>query len=152
IHRQGGEEQAAELATDLQNLGIACYRLGNYAESEQALRESLAIRARTYGPDSRPAKNCLIELNNLGLALVRAFKFRSAEPLLREVLEIRRKVLGPNHLDYAISLVNYADLLRVLADYKQSERMSLEALEVLRRAEGEQSTYYASALSNLALL
>ena len=40
-------------------------------------------------------------------------EYAKAEPLYRQALEIEKKVLGEEHPDYATSLNNLADLVRV---------------------------------------
>ena len=60
-----GREAVPEVATDLNSLGNLCSKLGRFAEAEEHLQRSLAIRERALGPDHDSVATTLSNLGNV---------------------------------------------------------------------------------------
>jgi Tfp pilus assembly protein PilF len=65
--------------------------------------------------------------NEYGLWLYHQARYQTAEPLYQRSLAIFEKALGPDHPDVALSLENYAALLRKLDRTAEAETMKVRA-------------------------
>ena len=78
---------------DLQNtIGWAYGAIGEYGKAEAILRESLALRRKFLGNESREVA---YSLDTLGCVLYTEWKLTEAEATLREALAIRKKLYAP---------------------------------------------------------
>lgn len=84
-------------------------------------------------------------LRNLGL-------YDKAEQLLREAIVCAEHVRGVDHPDYATTLVNLANLLRMMKQYEESESLFKRALELYGNTIGNKHFLYVGAANNLGLL
>ncbi len=84
-------------------------------------------------------------LRNLGL-------YDRAEQLLREAIVCAEHVRGVSHPDYATTLVNLANLLRMMKQYKESESLFKRALALYGNTIGNKHFLYVGAANNLGLL
>jgi CHAT domain-containing protein/tetratricopeptide (TPR) repeat protein len=127
------------------NLAFAHRALGDLAAAEPLLCESLAFRRAALGEEH-------IEYGRILMTLARLYRtlgnLAAAEPLYRQAVAIDRRRLPPGHPDLA-GLLNEAATLR--PDLRDPQALALlqEALEIQRRAPGEQSPEYAKTLNNL---
>ena len=69
-----------------------------------------------------------------------------------KALVIKEKVLGKAHPDYALSLMNLADLYMGTEQYEKAEPLFVEAKTILEKAVGKEHPNYALSLHNLASL
>jgi tetratricopeptide (TPR) repeat protein len=90
-----------------------------YAEAEQLVRRSLAIREKALGPDHPDVAQSLLDLANLHLD---QDKFTDVEPLLERALAIYEKAIGPRSPEAA-------DSIRALASCEFKEGKFDDALE-----------------------
>ena len=98
FNRAGGRQ--AELAPVLINLGVV-YRLqGRYDDAERVLREGIALRVATLGPEH---PFVAIGQAHLGDTLVHVGRLTEARTELERALAIQRKQLPAGHLDLARS-------------------------------------------------
>lgn len=72
-----------------------------YSEAETLLRDTLAAKLKTLGPDHR---STLVTKGNLAETLGDEGKNAEAEQLIRETLESERRALGPDHSDTLVTL------------------------------------------------
>lgn len=84
-------------------------------------------------------------LRNLGL-------YDKAEQLLRDAVVCAKKVRGEMHPDYATTLVNLANLLRMMHQFDESEQLFLQALSLYECTIGSKHFLYVGAANNLGLL
>jgi predicted ATPase len=121
--------------------GLFAYAVGNLAEAEALLEESLAL-SRELGDDRRIANL----LGNLGVIAQDRGDLDRAAVLLEECLAVDR-ALG-DRWGLAASLTNLARLARLRGDLPRSRALQAESLALIRElgdARGE-----AMSLSNLA--
>ncbi|MBP6185627.1 MAG: CHAT domain-containing protein [Saprospiraceae bacterium] len=88
-------------------------------------------------------------------AIVHVFKqdYLEAEKWYLESADIRQKVLGKEHLDYAASLNNLANLyLGNLGNLEKAETLYLEVKAIREKVLGKDHPNYATSLYNLGLL
>jgi tetratricopeptide (TPR) repeat protein len=138
-----------DLASALHFLAGLYRILGQYAESEAAYRESLAIREQILAPDSLDLAD---SLSDFGLLLSDQGKYLEAEPLERRALEIREKNLGREHSDVARSLNNLGRLYWYLGHYDDAELLFQRALAIDEKLLGPDNVVIAERLNNLAML
>lgn len=84
-------------------------------------------------------------LRNLGL-------YEKAEHILRKAVICAGTVRGKEHPDYATTLVNLANLLRMMKQWKESEALFYQALALYKITIGEKHFIYAGTMNNLGLL
>jgi len=84
-------------------------------------------------------------LRNLGL-------YDKAEQLLREAIVCAEHVRGVSHPDYATTIVNLANLLRMMKQYEESESLFKRALALYGNTIGNKHFLYVGAANNLGLL
>ncbi len=74
-------------------------------------------------------------LNDLALLYDNQSKYAEAEPLYKRALAIDEKALGPDHPSVAISLENYAALLRKTGRGDLATMMELRANAIRAKSE-----------------
>lgn len=84
-------------------------------------------------------------LRNLGL-------YEKAEHILRKAVICAKAVRGKEHPDYATTLVNLANLLRMMKQWQESESLFYQALALYKITIGENHFIYAGTMNNLGLL
>ena len=84
-------------------------------------------------------------LRNLGL-------YEKAEHILRKAVICAGTVRGKEHPDYATTLVNLANLLRMMKKWEESEALFYQALALYKITIGEEHFIYAGTMNNLGLL
>jgi tetratricopeptide (TPR) repeat protein len=176
IRRTALGDEHPDYASSLHNLAGLLKEQGDYGAAEQLYRKALKIRRIALGDqDSDYASS----LNNLAMLLQDMGDYDAAEPLYRQVIEVRRRHLKSKFVRfslwikgfrlamdeesfYASSLNNLATLYLVrgaavesaasMTDYLAAEPLFREAMEIRRRALGEEHPDYAASLHNLAVL
>jgi Tfp pilus assembly protein PilF len=125
------------------------YFLGRaaYFQAAPLLRDVLAIREKTLGPEHPDTAE---SLNNLAHLLQAQGDFAGARPLYERALAIREKTLGPEHPYTAVSLNNLASLLRTQGDLAGARPLYERALAVTEKALGPEHPDTATCLNNLA--
>jgi len=79
---------------------------------------------------------------NLGL-------YDKAKPLLEQSAKIRKEKLGENHLDYAESLANLADLLATTGDLAEAEKLYLQSINIRQKNSNPHDPELGVLYSNL---
>jgi tetratricopeptide (TPR) repeat protein len=147
IHRSLAD--SAAIAADLNALGLALDRLGEYDEALRIMEESLQIRRAHFG-----ARHTEVALGLLDYAAVlqSAGKFDEAIELLEECLSIRRELLGDRHPNVAYALNHIGLAQQQRGDLDAAEEALGEALSIRREALGEDHPQVGTTLNNLAVV
>ncbi|MBI4603177.1 MAG: tetratricopeptide repeat protein [Planctomycetes bacterium] len=135
-----------EVATVLNNLGLALGARGDIQGAEQFFRDALQMY-RQACPSDHPEVATI--LNNLGWSLWTRGDRQGAELLVREGLEMKRRLSPGDHSRLAVSLNNLGTLLADRGDLQGAESFYREALEMLRRLFPQDHPKVAIALGNL---
>lgn len=109
----GAGGASPELATSLNNLGLARMQLGHTGEAQALLEDALAQRRRLLPATHRDLAQTL---SNLGVLLQGAGELERAGELLGEALSIREAALGAGHAQVAQARNNLALLLQDRGD------------------------------------
>ena len=88
---------------------ISLYKKGEYDKAVAAVKKSLAVAEKEYGPHH---PDTATSLNNLAELYRDHKKFTQAEPLYKRAAAIREKHFGPNHSLVARTLNGQAELYR----------------------------------------
>jgi len=107
------------LPKSLHNLAMVLSSEGKLNEAEQLIRRALALREAS----GKPSEEVAVSLNNLAILLYEQQRYVEAEQLLRKALLIDAGILPNDHKERAISLENYAKVLRKLDNYKEADRV-----------------------------
>ncbi len=147
LRRQAVVEGTLEVATALNNLGDAQWKLRRLAEAEASYEEALKLRQRMLG-DRHP--DVAVTLNSLGAVYRRQGRLDEAENLTREGLSIRRMLWGDDHLEVADSLRNLAIILADQGKRDEAEAAARRMLALRRQILGNDDPQVAAALADLA--
>ena len=122
------------VATILIVLANVYHKQGNYAEAESLYKRSLAIREKAIGP----GLGQLVVAHSLSYLAehYRAQgKYAEAEPLYQRSLTITENTLGPEDPNVAMSLEDYATLLRQTGRTDEAKRMEARARAIRAKYE-----------------
>ena len=103
IIEEKGEEQSANYAQTLHNLGLLYKEMHHYEQAEHYYQQALTIRKNILGT-SHP--DYATSLNNLGVVYIRMKDYAKAEQYLSEALAILKSSMGENHPHCAHSYQN----------------------------------------------
>jgi eukaryotic-like serine/threonine-protein kinase len=120
---------------------------GRYGDAEHILREVLAERERTLGPEH---PDTLATRHHLASALFFQGKYGQAETEYRAVLKLREKVLGPEHPDTLRTRNNLALALDYEAKYAEAETEYREVLKLDEKVLGPEHPDTLRTCFNLA--
>jgi len=122
-------EAHPDIATSLNELGIALWTRGDYEQAQARLTEALEMRRRLHGAESAPVAETLSDLGNVSLELG---KPRVAEDLLRQSLAMYQRI-GMADTTEATEVMNeLASLLTFVGRYEESNRLLEAALRIDR--------------------
>jgi tetratricopeptide (TPR) repeat protein len=124
-----GAEPYPEYADALNDLGLLLRDKGDYKESEQLLRESLAMKRRLLG-DKHP--EVALSLQNLALVLQAKGDLEGASSAFLQALAMERELLGDVHPDVAVTLYNLAWVKYGQGDVRGALDTAREALRIYR--------------------
>ncbi len=137
----------AKLAEVLADRGLYEFQGGHIADSEQPLRQALAL----LDPKSHDDFGLLLNVReNLGKVLTSLGRFDEAIPLLRANADSFRQLLGDQHPSLANALHQLASALRQSGDAKAAILVFREALSLYARNYGDNHSNVATALTGLA--
>jgi serine/threonine-protein kinase len=148
-HVLDGRREAADpalLAADLHNVGVLRADLGRADEGARALREALALKEQTAGPDHL---HTALTLNSLAVVEQDRGRLAEAERLYRRALAVYQRHHGRAHADIAAVWLNLGDLAHVQGDYDGAIGQYQSALAMWRATLGEEHPYVALALLNV---
>jgi tetratricopeptide (TPR) repeat protein len=139
----------AEVATDLNNLGLLYDDQSQHSEAERLLKQALAIRERVLGMEHPYFGQ---SLSNLAMHYYRQGRYAEAIPLCKQGLAIRERALGPSHLELATNLHNLALLYGCQGQYSEAEPLCKRAMAMREDLLGPEHPDRANSLSCLAWL
>jgi serine/threonine protein kinase len=130
-------------------IGKLYEQIAKYDQSEKMESEALAIRQRTFGPESLEAA---ASLNDLGLNFMARHKLAEAEKLHAEALAIRRRLLGSENADTAASLNDLGAVYRDQGRLAEAKTNALAALRIRQKLFGTNHMAVADSLRNLSII
>jgi eukaryotic-like serine/threonine-protein kinase len=134
------------LANGLNDLGLARYDQGDFAEAERLHRRALELRSSAYG--SRHNRTAT-SLQNLALAVAQLNRGSEAEALYREALVIYRETLGGEHTEVATTLTSLGRSLSERGEFEEAIPLLSEALRINRSRLGNGHPHVALVLNDL---
>ncbi|MBK7832715.1 MAG: tetratricopeptide repeat protein [Gemmatimonadetes bacterium] len=145
-----GQQNAAALATALDNLARMVEQRGRLDEAMAIKLESIGIR-RVEG-DSASMSTLPYALNNLAVSYEYKGEHARADSLMREALAVERRIRGPESV-YAGNIMRaYASLRDDMGDRAGADSLMRESLRILRAALGPTHADYLRTVSMLAQL
>src|SRR5262249_17848742 len=94
----------------------------------------------------------LSRLNQQVIQLNQRGQYEQAIAIAAMICDLIRQDLGENHVDFATSLNNLAELYQLMGNYAAAEPLYRQALEIERTTLGENHVDFATSLNNLAVL
>jgi tetratricopeptide (TPR) repeat protein len=125
-----GTEPHPDYADALNDMGMLLRYKGDYEESEQLLRESLAMNRRLLG-DKHP--EVAMSLHNLALVQELKGDLEGANASFRQALAMRRELLGNVHPDVAQTLQQLAGVIEGQGDVAGAIATERESLAIYRK-------------------
>ncbi len=127
--------------------GLLQQRLANYEEAERSMRAAIKDATTAHGA----THSVVGELwTNLAFILTRAGRPDEAAEAALQGLEIHEHILGEDHLETAISRLNYADALSKSGRTEEAEIHYPRVLEIFKSVYGERHNRVATVLNNIA--
>lgn len=140
------EERPLFQASLLETIGVTYRRLGEYAEAEAVLRESLELRLSQLDESSYRVGN---SWTNLALALREVGKYSEAAMLAEKALANHRAAYSKENRTIAADLANLAGCLKELGKRDEAVELYRESLELRERLIEGDSRSLVLALNNL---
>ncbi|XP_035684656.1 uncharacterized protein LOC118421463 [Branchiostoma floridae] len=142
-----------DIATSLNNLGIAWQNSRDHAKAVHFYEQALQMKRRIFGQFT-PHADTAVSLHNLGNALCDLGDHRKGITYCEQALQMRRSIYGENaaHLEIATSLKvlggNYADF----GDHRKAISYLEHSVQMRRKIYGENTAHpdIATSLNNLA--
>ena len=125
-----GAQPYPDLADAINDLGLLELDQGDYRQSEQLFRESIAMKRRLLG-DKHP--EIATGLNNLALVLDDDGDLAGAETAYRQAIAMQRELLGNAHPAVANTLNNLAYVLYERGQVRNALATEREALAIYRK-------------------
>jgi len=135
--------------TELNNLGLVLYYLGDFVAAESTWRQALAEGRHLY---SGAHPTIALVLLNLTKALTARGDFAAAEPIGREALDMHRTLFGEDNPLVALDLGSLGSIRQGRGDLQGARVLFEEALKLQRRVLGEEHPRTADLLFALASL
>src|SRR5262249_40416558 len=142
-----GRDKGVGLASSLNDLGIAYYLLGRYAEAEPLYERALMIRENALGRNHR---DVAISLNNLARIYARLRRYDDAEALHRRAIASEEKAAGAGR-ELAVSLNNLALVDLKVGRPGEAEQLTQRALALQQKVLPQGDADVAQSLNNLAV-
>jgi len=128
------------------NLGVACYHLGNFEMSLQSIEKALAIREKVL-PEDHP--DLAASYNNIGTIYGELGDYRKALEYQEKALRIREKVLPEDHPELAASYNNVGSTYGDLGDHKKALEYQEKALRIREKVLPEDHPDLATSYNNV---
>jgi serine/threonine-protein kinase len=119
----------ADVAMNLNKLGLVMYEQGDMTKAERLCSEALDIVRRLDG-DNRIVISEI--LYNLGSLFVYKGEAKKGLALHNECLSIRRSLFGEIHPEVAKVLIELASRLTILGDQEEAEKLYRQAFSIMR--------------------
>lgn len=127
--------QPVTQARMMSTIGLVYVKLGLLGKAEPLIREALAVREKTLGPDHPDTAK---SLDTLGVLLTRQKKYGEAEQTLRKALAVEERV-NPESENTLNVLLHLADLFKVQGRHADAQPFEMRAAAI-RALAGEQPT------------
>jgi tetratricopeptide (TPR) repeat protein len=134
------------IADSLWQLGLVRSALGRYAEAEALLNEAIGI-----SKDEQFQWQRSFPLISLGVLRIRQSRYPEARKILEDALLIREK-LRPEQVGVATVLRELADCMRLMGEFKESERYFQRSLSIYEKYFDREHPSVALTLLGLAKL
>ncbi len=151
IYRRLGIDDISKKARSVEEMAFLYIRIGEYAETEQLLLESVAVQEKKYGTSSRRLHNLY---NQLGLLYLIKWDFKNAESYLKKSEKIAQKIYGPESVKAAETYSLLANLHSVIGDYELASQYIGRVVPIQEKQLGDNhvelgKSYTLEALINL---
>ncbi len=144
IDRQGGDDEAkAELS---HAFGAVLGSAGRMAEAQRAQEESLALKEKLYGPDSRQVG---FSLSNLGVTLMWEGLLDESIRRQRRAVSLSEHELGLQHPRLTFLYENFGVALRLHLDLAEAETVINRGLALGESGLGPEHPIVGSLLADL---
>ena len=144
-----GTEPHPDYADALNDMGLLLRYKGDYEESEQLLRESLAMYRRLLG-DKHP--EVAMSLHNLAQVLELEGDLNGANSTFQQALAMQRELLGNVHPDVALTLYNLAWVIHDQGDTHRAADTARESLAIYRKVFPDDNTDVARGMTQLGYM
>lgn len=124
-----GSAPYPDVAQALNDLALLLEEHGNYAEAENLLTESIAMKHRLLGPRN---PEIAAGLDNLAAVMDDKGDWVKAEATYREALAMQRQTLGAMHPDVAVTLNNLAFVQSERGNLRGALATEAESLKIYR--------------------
>ncbi len=141
-------EQPLARARLLDTMGRVYQELELLETAEKLMREALAIREASLGPEHAEVGASLDHLGNL--QWIRG-EYPAAEATLRRALAIRERAFGPDSLAVADVLDDLGSVLEIQARYAEADPVIERGLAIRERELGSNALPVAASLDDLAV-
>ncbi len=148
IHRRVLGARHARTAGVMNNLADLMLQTDRVDESQQWSSEALEILIEVYGEGHLSVGKTY---NNLGQAAMRRQEYILAEGLFQKAASILRSI-SPEHSDLPRILLNQGYMYEKFGNRQTAEPLYLEALEIARKTQGDNSVTAGQILTNLTTL
>jgi tetratricopeptide (TPR) repeat protein len=149
IRRAVREPVHADIAENLEDLGLNYYDRGDYESAIEHLQAAVDMRREL---NSGPFPATSEALSNLALVHLDAGNYEAAEELWTEALEMDRSYFGEKHPELSANINNLAFVYHDMGDLESAEKFYRQAIAMDEELLGPDHPEYAFALSNLAFL
>ena len=124
---------------------------GDYSTAESLYKQSLDVRRKALGDNHYKVASTIAHLGNLALL---SYDFETASRLIEQSLALRQTAFKGqvNHHAVAASIYLKARLLQALGNYKESEKLFQQSLEMRTAVLGEEHPAVAQSLLGLGQL
>ena len=136
-----------DYATNINNLGLANYLLGNLERGEQYFLQAIELRNQIF-TSAHPEQ--AQSLTNLGLLLNDAGRPNEALPYLQQALEIRQLTLEPGHMRINDAWNNLAMVYHENAEFSKAITIYQDISDPIIAARGVDHPQTASVYTNMA--
>lgn len=152
VDAAAAEQAAVEILRDrIDSTNTEMARRVHSGRYEEAMPLATEVRTLTARVNGIKSEAYAAAVNNLAFLYKVLEQYKPAQELYEEAVEVWRSALGEHHEDYAVGLMNLAELHRAAGHSVDAEPILRRALEIFRRL-GEENPRLAGALNNLAVL
>ena len=148
LHSQENNENA-DIATTLNNIGMLYQQNGDYEKAYDYLFKAYEIEKRNFGANHI---NLATNYNNISINYLRKGELEKAKEYSIKAINLYEKNFGENHPDVARALSNLALIYKDNGIYFEAESLLTRSLEIREKVLGELHPDTAISLNNLGIL
>ena len=137
-----------EIADDYNDAGEMFYASGRYKTAENCFNSALQ---KYNDANMNESKQVALVISNLGLLYHTTGRYILADSFAKKAMYLRAKLIDDKK-GLGASLNNLAVLYRDMGLYNESEEYIVQAVDIIKKANGENSPPYAIALNNQGIL